>query len=208
MYVIDVLGKKLAFLYLKNGLMIDRIKLFIISLWFLFLILFIIKADIPISFAKESKFIGFKRLIATNGIPLFALTFMILGAFFYFDFNNNLSKGAPLLPRRILTIKNINSKTLAFLATYVVPLACIDMDKSRALPLLVLLISLIGWIYISTNLFYTNPTLAIIGFKTYQIDTESEKDIIIITKHTLKANDSILPRHISENIYFVKKSRI
>lgn len=188
--------------------MIDRIKLFIISLWFLFLILFIIKADIPISFAKESRFIGFQRLITTNSIPLFALIFMILGAFFYFDFNNNVSKGAPLLPRKILSIKNISSETLAFLATYVMPLACLDMDKSRALPLLILLVSLIGWIYIKTNLFYTNPTLAIIGFKIYQIDTKTEKDMIVITKHLLKANDSILPRHINENIYFVKKSSV
>jgi hypothetical protein len=188
--------------------MIDKIKLYIISLWFLFLLLFIMKVDIPITFGKDNRFIGFQKLVTTNTIPFFALVFMILGAFFYFDFNSSVSKGAPLLPRKISAIKNINSETLSFLATYVIPLACLDMDKPRALPLLILLMFLIGWIYVRTNLFYTNPTLVIIGFKVYQIDTQVEKEIIVITKHLLKIDDSILPRQINENIYYAKKPQL
>lgn len=187
--------------------MFEKIKLFIISLWFLFLLLFIMKVDIPITFEEHSKFIGFRTLIETNVIPLFALIFLILGFAFYVDFNNSISKGAPDLPRQISSIKNINSETLSFLATYVIPLACLDLDKGRALFLLILLIALIGWIYIKTNLFYTNPTLVILGFKVYQIDTASEKEMIIITKHALKKHDYILPRPINENIYFAKKSQ-
>lgn len=186
--------------------MFQKIKLYIVSLWFLFLLLFVVKVNIPLCFGEGSKFIGFKELILTNGIPLFALIFMILGAFFYFDFNNSITKGATLLSKKITTIKNLNSETLSFLATYIIPLACLDMDKSRTLPMLILLLVLIGWIYVRTNLFYTNPTLAIMGFKVYQLDTEMTKDMIVITKQSLKIDDTILPRTINDNIHYAKKS--
>jgi hypothetical protein len=186
--------------------MFQKIKLYIVSLWFLFLLLFVVKVNIPICFDGKCEFIGFKALILTNGIPLFALIFMILGAFFYFGFNSSITKGATLLSKKITSIKNLNSETLSFLATYIIPLACLDMDKSRSLPMLVLLLILIGWIYVRTNLFYTNPTLAIMGFKVYQLDTELTKDIIVITKQSLKNGDAILPRPINDNIHYAKKS--
>jgi len=183
--------------------MLKKVQLYIISLWFLFLLLFIVKVNIPVCFS-DYEFIGFKELISTNAIPIFALIFMILGGVFYFNFNTKITQGAPLLPKKIVTLRSLNSETLSFLATYILPLACLDMDKSRSLPMLILLLILIGWIYVRTNLFYTNPTLVILGFKVYSIDTTETKEIIVIIKHSLKAGDYILPRRINENIYYAK----
>jgi hypothetical protein len=129
---------------------------------------------------------------------------MILGAMFYFDFNRNITRGASLLPKKIIKIENQSSETLSFLATYIIPLACLDMDKDRSLPMLILILILIGWIYIKTNLFYTNPTLSILGFHVYKIDTEKTPEIIVVTKSNLDINNNILIRKIDQNLYFAK----
>lgn len=185
--------------------MYKKIKLYIVSLWFLFLLLFIVKIDIPICFKPECKFIGFESLIQNNKIAIFSLTFMILGAIYYFNFNREVSVGAPLLPKKVILLKNLHSEVLSFLATYIIPLVCLDMDKSRSFPILILLLVLIGWIYVRTNLFYTNPTLAILGFKVYQVDTESYPEMIVIIKNSLSVGDYILPRQINGNVFFAKK---
>ena len=185
-----------------------KVKLYIISLWFLFFILLILKADIPICFKQNSEFIGVNELISSNKVSLFALFMMILGAFYYFSFNRAFTKGATLLPKKIIAIKNLNSDTLSFLATYLIPLACYDMDKPRSFIVLMVLLLLIGWIYIKTNLFYTNPTLAVLGFKVYMIDTDGTKEMIVVIKETLKKGDYILPRQIDDKIYYSKKSTL
>ena len=145
--------------------MFQKVQLYIISLWFLFFLLFVSTVKIPLCFESECKFIGFKELFIGNSIASFSLLFMIIGTVFYFDFNRGVTRGASLLPKKVIKLKNQNSETLSFLATYIIPLACLDMDKTRSLPILILILILIGWIYIKTNLFYTNPTLSIGGFK-------------------------------------------
>jgi len=182
-----------------------KIQLYIISLWFLFFILFWIKIDVPICFGENCEFVGFPELIRKNDVPVVSLLLLFVGAFLYLNFNHDVETGAPITPKRITKIENINSETLSFLASYIIPLACLDMDKSRSLLLLFLLLILIGWIYVRTNLFYTNPTLAIMGFKVYKIDTANSVGLIVISKQSLVVNDWILPRKVNEGIYFAKK---
>jgi hypothetical protein len=187
--------------------MAKKIQLYIISLFFLFLLLFVVKVDVPICVKGNCKFIGFLALISRNGIALFALVFMLLGVLFYLRFNYEVTKGAPRLPKKVVALKNLHSETLSFLATYIIPLACLDMDKARSLPMLVLLLTLVGWIYVKTDLFYTNPTLAILGFKIYQLDTDGTKDMIVIIRQSLQKGESILSRQINANIYYAKKAK-
>lgn len=183
-----------------------KLQLYIVSVWFLFLILLLVKIDIPLCFDDKCEFIGVLPLLKRNVTPLFCLIFLVFGAYFYLNFNNDIERGAPLLPKKVQRVEDIHSETLAFLASYIVPLACLDMDKSRSLLLLFLLLVLIGWIYVKTNLFYTNPTLSILGFKIYKVNTESLNDIIIITKQPLSVGDWMLPRKVNGNVYFAKKT--
>ncbi len=100
---------------------------------------------------------------------------MVLGIWFYYRFDYKFVQGASLLPVEIIEVENINFESI--LATYIVPLACIDLDKDRSSLMLITILILIGWIYIKTNLFYTNPTLAIWGYQIYKISTERRKEL-------------------------------
>lgn len=126
---------------------------------------------------------------------------MMLGIIFYFRFNYRFVQGASLLPVTVTKVENINFESVTFLATYIVPLACIDLDKDRSSLMLITILVLIGWIYIKTNLFYTNPTLAIWGYQIYKISTRNREDITIIIRGKVKVGDGIRLKNIDDKIF-------
>jgi hypothetical protein len=75
------------------------------------------------------------------------------------------------------------------------------------------LLLIIGIIYIKTDLFYANPTLALLGYNIYEMtgsrNIEIKKDtyehIVVITKNKISSNDEIQLLFLSDNIYFGRK---
>ena len=191
------------------GMLYRKIELYITSLWLLFFLLFVGTVDIPFYFGDDWHFIGLKSLLLMNVVPVVSVIFMALGCFFYLRFDYNVIRSAPQLPKRITSIKNLNYETLSFLITYIIPLVCFgldfDLNNARNLIMLLLILFVIGWIYVRANIYYTNPTLAVLGFRIYQVDTESSTNLIVIIKSALSVGDHIHPTRIDENIYFAKK---
>lgn len=91
---------------------------------------------------------------------------------------------------KILKIEKINYEHLTFLATYIIPLITFDFEKERYVLVLAVLLIIMGVIYIKTDFFYANPSLALLGFNIYKVDVklsdeESKDGIIIITRKKL-----------------------
>ena len=63
-------------------------------------------------------------------------------------------------------------------------------------------------IYVKTDLFYANPTLALLGFKIYKIDGNFEEGerqaIILISKQTLSINIRCDYIKLDDRIYYAK----
>lgn len=190
--------------------MLQKIELFITSLWLLFLLVFIYTINVPICFEDNAKFIGISSLIKINIIPLICLSLMFLGLIFYFRFDYKIVKSAPNLPQQVKKINDLNYETVAFLVTYIIPLLFFIMDfdigNTRNLIMFFAILFIIGVIYINTNLFYTNPSLSILGYRIYKVTTEQVEDMVVIIKGKLKLNDFFYPKLIDDNIYFIKKS--
>lgn len=189
----------------------QKIQLYILSLAFLFVL--IASNQIPICFGADCKFIGFRNLFFSSPpIILFCLIGIILSIIFYFNFKYRIVKGAVLPAEKITEIENLNYENLTFLATYIIPLVCFDLDfhlfREKNFVMLILVLILIGWIYVKTNIFYTNPTLAILNFKIYRVSTEQRKNIILIAKIKLDIGDMILPNKMDDNIFFASKYNI
>lgn len=161
-------------------------------------------------FGKNCDFVGFKRLLFTwPPIILFCLIGVFFSFLFYFNFHYRIVKKAGLPGEKISAIENINYENLTFLATYIIPLVCFDLDfhlsEERNFIMLLLVLILIGWIYVKTNIFYTNPTLAILNFKIYRVTTDKRQQVVIITRRKLQKGDMILPSLISDNIFYATK---
>lgn len=183
-----------------------KIELYILSLWILFFLVFV--NTVPVAWRGETHFVGWTSLFTIHIVPTVAFILIILGFIFFRRFNYRVIQGAPLNPKTVVKVENLNFETLSFLVTYIVPLVCFNLDPehggNRNLVMMVLVLILMGWIYVKTNMFYQNPTLAVLGFNVYRVDTKESQNIIVIIKGKLKKDDVILARPVDENIYFAK----
>lgn len=181
-----------------------KIGFYLLSLSLLFSLLLINEIDIPICFEKKCKFIGFREFFELNIYPIFYLILILLGLIFYIAFKQ-LLKSNGSLPEKIDKIENVNWENLTFLATYIIPLLSFNFDGGRNRLIFFLVLLIMGIMFVKTNMYYTNPVLAILGYHIYRISTKNREKIIIITRDILNKNDEIKVRLLSDDVYIAKK---
>lgn len=142
-----------------------------------------------------------------NLIPFISFLFFLLGIIFFFNFKYKLA-GSQQNQIIVKEIENKNYEHLTFLSTYIIPLIAFDLTKTRYAIVLLMLLLAIGIMYVKTNMFYTNPTLALLGYRIYKVNasfrTGDENGIIIISREDISKNDTLSYKRIHENIYYVR----
>jgi len=187
--------------------MYRKIGLFFVSLWLFFILTIIITVEVPICFSKECEFIGLWVLLSKNVIPAICILCLLIGTYSYFDFSFKLND-ATQMPFKIKKIEGIDYEHLTFLTTYIVPLVCFNFVDIRYQLVLVILLIVIGVIYIRTDLFYANPTLALLNYKIYRVDGEFKEgirlDVVLISRTTLELNQRVDYIKLDNRIYYAK----
>lgn len=187
----------------------EKFELYILSLWLLFFLMIVVTIDLPICLGDQCRFIGWRELLQRNVVPLIALIFVLLGAVFYLRFDYKIS-GSKSLPVKVDSIEDMNYEHLTFLTTYIIPLICFNLTSERYLIALALLLVVIGVIYVRTDKFYANPTLAVLGFRIYLTNlstrTGVKEKIVLITKSRIALGDSVRYQQLDDKVYFARKS--
>ena len=185
-----------------------KFELYILSLWFLFFLIIVVTVNIPVCFEAGCEFIGLRQLLSTNIVALTAAFFLCTGVLSYvrFDYRTQANKK---LPQKISEIEDLNYEHLTFLTTYIIPLICFNLTDVRYLLALGLLLIVIGVIYVKTDKFYANPTLAVLGFRLYKVNLESrtglKTGIVIITRDPLANGDQVRSLELDDKVYFGRK---
>jgi len=184
-----------------------KVDLYILSLGLLFFFFVIITIKLPdCSFACKN-IASWKVLALDNPIPIISVMFLTYCLYAYkkFDFDLN---GATDIPFEIKEIEGINYEHLTFLATYVVPLISFDFGSSRQMIVLGLLLVVMGIIYIKTDLFYANPSLALLGFHIYRADggfkNGNRDGIILVCRERLTKGQRATYIKLDDRIYYAK----
>lgn len=184
-----------------------KIDLYILSLGLLFIFFIIITFKAPESPFLIKEWESWKVLLGQNPIPIISLTFLLYCFVSYRRFDFDL-KGATDIPFEIKKIEGINYEHLTFLATYVVPLISFDFGSGRQMLVLALLLIVMGVIYIKTDLFYANPSLALMGFHIYRVDghfkTGARTGIILICRSKLIEGEKVSYIKLDDRIYYTK----
>lgn len=185
----------------------EKIELYIVSLWLLFLLIIIITVDVPLCFAQDCRFIGIAQILRMNFIPSVSIILLVLGFFFYWRFKYKI-RGSKEIPFTVIKLENINFEHLTFLTTYIIPLICFDLSDTKYAFVLFVLLVLIGAIYVKTDMFYANPTLALLGYHIYKVDgnfrSGTKENIILIAREQLAVGSKLHYRRLDERIYYVK----
>jgi hypothetical protein len=190
-----------------HKIIFKKIGLYILSLWLLFLFVIVITLDIS---ACQKSGVDLLDFLGRNTVPVVCVVFLLIGvaSYFYLDFE---IKGASENPFLVTRVENLSYEHLMFLATYVIPLISFDFGNERFLIVLGLLLLVMGIIYIKTDLFYANPSLALLGYRLYRVDgrfkgDETRENIIVICRCRLNKNDRVSYRRIGEGIYYARKA--
>jgi hypothetical protein len=183
-----------------------KVGLYVISLWLLFLLVIIITVKIPFCWGDNCHFIGFNQLNTAIVIPVICLACLLWGIYEFKRFKFDI-EGTTNIPFKLVKVESINYEHLTFLATYIIPLVTFDFESVRYLIVLALLLFFMGVIYIKTDLFYANPSLALLGFHIYKADglfkgDDTRENIIIITRSKLRKNERVSYIKLDERIYY------
>ena len=191
----------------ENKIILLKLSLYCISLWILMFMLIVLKLEIP-EFCDKGRLQFFLEFVESNIFSLICFVIIVLGLMGYCYFKDSL-KNAKRLPVVIETCESVNYENLSFLATYVIPLVCFPLENEREMFVLFAVITIIGCIFVKTNLYYTNPSLVLLGFNVYSIKCKDNKGFgtgIVIVKGRLSVNDSIKYMSISDNVYFARRA--
>ena len=171
-----------------------KVDLYILSLGLLFLFFLIISVVFPDSSFSYKSAASWKKLATDNLLSIASILALLYCLLAYFRFNFEL-KGATDIPFEITKIEDINYEHLTFLATYVVPLISFDFGSGRQMLVLGLLLIVMGIIYIKTDLFYANPSLALLGFHIYRTNGSfkngDREGIILICREKLSEKQKV-----------------
>mgnify|MGYP000384359877 FL=1 len=185
--------------------------LYILSLWLLFLSLLIMSYDKVLIknvwdyiFTENFTF-PISSLRVRNIVFIVSLVFIFIGAIILIILANSFGSGWSVACT-VSDISNENHEHLEFLTTYIMPLVFPDVDSKRTVLNLGLMIFVIGAIYVKTNRFYSNPSLAILGFRIYKANVHDRgvKKFTIICRGVLKSTDSIKYIKIDDETYLAK----
>lgn len=184
-----------------------KIDLYILSLALLFVFFLILLVKIPDFPFAYKDFDAWKSLALRNLLPIGSTLVLLYCLFAYTRFKFDL-KGATDIPFEITKIEGINYEHLTFLATYVVPLISFDFGSGRQMIVLALLLVVMGIIYIKTDLFYANPSLALLGFHIYRVNGSfkngTREGLILICRGRLKEKQKVSYIQLDDRIYYVK----
>lgn len=183
-----------------------RIQFYYISLWLLFVLSAIGTLKI---FNENGTFIGLKNLIPYNVLPIIFVAFSIVSLILLLNVRHKL-KGTVNPSHTIKSVKNENYEIMTFVATYIVPLACINLLDFKYFIIFILLIIVLGIITAKMNLYMANPTLSLFGYKLYSVevsDPKSPGEYIVISRDELVVGDKIEWISLDQKRWYVRKGK-
>jgi hypothetical protein len=181
-----------------------KFELYLISLWLLFILMIVVKVDVPVCFGEDCIYIGTLELISTNVLPVISLVLIVVIAFCYLRFRYRIQSNVSL-PVITKKVEDLSYEHLTFLTTYIVPLICFNLDNVRYIIALFILLIVIGQIYVKTDKFYANPTLAILGFRLYKVEIDGVSKVLITTQR-IAESDKIVFTTIDEKFISGRKA--
>lgn len=185
----------------------EKVELYVLSLWLLFFLVIVVTLNVTLFVGTPQRFIGWSQLAERNVVPIVAVAFLLAGILYFLRFDYRIS-GSTSIPVSISSIEDMNYEHLVFLTTYIIPLVCIDLASVRYLIALMILLVVIGVIYVKTDKFYANPSLALLGFRLYNATirkrTGEEVNAVLITKSRLTITSRIQYIKLDEHVFYAK----
>lgn len=128
----------------------------------------------------------------------------LFGVAIIFLFRPIQKSGFEEVKKQIEISEDTSGNSVAFFVTYITPLVLSDITKPRGFWSFIVICVLLLLLMRNTNLYYQNPILAILGYKTFTFRFANEKEeYIAITKGRFDPKRIIKRKIISNNVYLI-----
>ena len=151
-------------------------------------------------------------LIALKHSEIFSVTLLCIciimlaiGIMIYLLFNKIQKSGFYEEHENIVVDADATENSVAFFVTYITPLVLDDIGEGRGFLSFIAIAIMLILLMRNTNLYYQNPFLAILGYKSFyfHFPSDERKVYVGITKGDFDATKIIKRKRISDNIYLV-----
>ena len=184
--------------------------MYIISLWLLFVLIIPLTVS-PVSTKELSAVKEWYNLITIlvrkNVLPLICLAMALFGLILFKQLEYRW-KGTKDLPVQVTNVESENFEYLTFLTTYIIPLVCINLDETRYIVVLLVLLLIIGIIFVQSDFYMGNPTLALMGYRLYRISYkigEQEYEKMVITKDRIHVGDDLESIPFDQHTWYARR---
>lgn len=132
----------------------------------------------------------------------FSVIMFIFGLVVYVFFIQKQTAGFKEKKYTITVDEDVSSNSVTFFVTYITPLVLSDIDESRGFVSFIAIVVLLILLMRNTNLYYQNPFLSILGYKSFYFKLNGKK-CVAITRGYFDESKLIKLKHISDNVYLV-----
>lgn len=174
------------------------------------LIVMVLGTNFPLYIGPNMEFAGVDVLYSKGVvIPVVCTCLLLLSCVFGFWLKNR-KKGTRLGPVSISFLENKNSEIMSYVASYFFPLVSFSLATTwRHVVVLTILFVVLGFIYIRSDVYYRNPTMLLLGYRSYHVigtfSNPGDVDFIIITRDILSQEDKFLYVPIDNHIFLAFK---
>lgn len=187
-----------------------KVQMYIISLMMLFALIIPISAHPLKNECISGK--GLKEFIIVffeNNFLAFISFALVLVSYILLKQLEYRWNGTRNLSVKIIEIQEQNYEYLTFLTTYIIPLACLNLDELRYVIVLFILLILIGFIFVQSEFYLGNPTLSLLHYRLYKVKyTENGmiQEKLVITQDRLSINDYIEAIPFDDHSWYVRRN--
>ena len=103
-----------------------------------------------------------------------------------------------------LNFISFSEKYIEYLGTYILPFIALQTNDIFDTAAFILMFLTLGYIYVKTNLIYTNPTLSFFKFDIIKIVTEDNLEYDCLTKDNIEIGNQPTGSKLAKNTYIIK----
>ncbi len=83
---------------------------------------------------------------------------------------------------RVASVASRDGDAMSYIVTYLLPFLAVHLSDATDVGSLGIVILVIGFLYVNSNMIYTNPVLNIAGYHTFEVDDGDGKTTALICK--------------------------
>ena len=199
---------------MKANTSFPRILLFILSMAPFFVILGLMSMNIPICFDRDAEFVGWMELWKNTRLGwVIIMASIALELMIYCMFQSVCKRESGGSSEEVVEIKDRNFELVSFVTSIFLPLISFQYDQLSHWIVTLLIVCLIGYVYCKSDGYYTNPTLALFGYRLYDVKLDnmkkddahhSQRNVTILVQSSLKKGDHVRCVGLSDEVCYAK----